>query len=94
VLRISDLRMRDIVNISDGRRLGLLKDVDIDLNLGRIKALILPGQNKVWGLFAQRSDDIVIPWEKIKKIGVDVILVDATSCVEDRAHEHSKHRED
>ncbi len=87
MLRISDLRMRDIVNISDGRRLGLLKDIDIDLEMGRIKALILPGQNKGWSLFAQRSDDIVVPWEKIKKIGVDVILVDASTYADTKQRE-------
>jgi len=90
MLRISDLRMRDVVNISDGRRLGFLKDIDIDHNLGRIKALILPGQGKFWSWFGSRTDDIVIPWDKIKKIGVDVILVDASTYVESTA----KHRED
>ena len=79
MLRISDLRMRDIVNISDGRRLGFLKDIDIDLDVGRIKALVLQGQGKMWGWFGTRADDIVIPWDRIKKIGVDVILVDAAA---------------
>jgi sporulation protein YlmC with PRC-barrel domain len=31
MLKISDLRMREIVNIVDGRRMGLIKDIDIDL---------------------------------------------------------------
>ncbi|HWJ02719.1 MAG TPA: YlmC/YmxH family sporulation protein [Verrucomicrobiae bacterium] len=88
MLRISDLRMRDVVNVSDGRRLGFLKDIDIDLELGKIKSLVLPGQTKVWSWFGNRTDDIVIPWDKIKKIGVDVILVDASTYLE------PKHRED
>lgn len=87
VLRISDLRMRDVVNISDGRRLGFLKDIDIDLELGRIKALVLPGEGRFWSWFSTRSDDIVIPWERIKKIGVDVILVDASTYVESKQRE-------
>ncbi|MDA8443411.1 MAG: YlmC/YmxH family sporulation protein [Peptococcaceae bacterium] len=82
MLRISDLRMRDVVNVSDGRRLGFLKDIDIDLEMGKIKALVLPGQGKFWGLFNPRTDDVVIPWDKIRKIGVDVILVDASTYVE------------
>lgn len=88
MLRVSDLRMRDVINISDGRRLGLLKDIDIDLELGRIKSLIVPNQNsRFWGLFSPKSDDIVIPWDKIKKIGVDVILVDATTYFEAKQRE-------
>lgn len=91
MLKLSDLRMRDIVNVTDGRRLGFLKDIDVDLDMGRIRALILPGQGKFWSWFGSRTDDIVIPWDKIKKIGVDVILVDASTYIESTG---SKHRED
>lgn len=75
MLRISDLRMREIINTADGKKLGVIKDIDVDLEDGKIKAIILPGNGKFLGLFG-RNDDIVVPWEKIKKIGVDVVLVD------------------
>lgn len=76
LVKVSDLRDREIINVLDGRRLGPIKDIDIDLELGRIKAIILPGPGKILGFFG-RGDDFVIPWEKIIRIGVDVILVDA-----------------
>lgn len=76
VLRVSDLRMKDIVNIVDGKRLGMLKDIELNLQDGKIKSIILPGNGKVLGIFG-RGDDVVISWEQIKKIGVDVILVEA-----------------
>ncbi|GFN24064.1 hypothetical protein TAMC210_23820 [Thermanaeromonas sp. C210] len=44
MVRVSELRLRDVINVVDGRRLGLIKDVEIDVEEGRIKALILPGQ--------------------------------------------------
>ncbi|GAW92132.1 YlmC/YmxH family sporulation protein [Calderihabitans maritimus] len=75
MLKVSDLRMRDVINVVDGRRLGYIKDIDVDLEKGRVKALILPGQSRFLGLFG-RNDDIRIDWSKIKKIGVDVILVE------------------
>ena len=75
MLKISDLRAREVVNVMDGRRLGLIKDIDIDLEAGRIAAIILPGQGRFLGLFG-REDELVVPWEKIKKIGMDVILVE------------------
>ncbi|KKM12261.1 hypothetical protein SY88_03605 [Clostridiales bacterium PH28_bin88] len=75
MIKISDLRLRDVVNIVDGRRLGVIKDIELDLEAGRVKALILPGAGRVMALFG-RNDDIVIPWEKIRTIGVDVILVE------------------
>lgn len=78
MLKVSDLRMRDVVNIVDGKRLGIIKDIDMDLEEGKIKAIILPsiaGGGRMMGLFS-RQEDLVIPWDRIKKIGVDVILVE------------------
>lgn len=75
MMRIADLKTRDVVNVSDGRRLGLIKDVDLDLEEGRIKALILPGNQRLLGLLG-RNEDVVVPWDQVKKLGVDVILVD------------------
>lgn len=75
MIKISELRMREVVNVVDGRRLGPIKDIDIDLEAGRIAALILPGQGRFLGLFG-KEDELVVPWDKIKKIGLDIILVE------------------
>lgn len=76
LVRTSDLKLREVVNTLDGKRLGVIGDMEIDMESGEIKAIIIPGGTRVLGLFG-RDDDIVVPWEKIKKIGVDVILVEA-----------------
>ncbi len=81
MLKVSELRMREIVNVIDGRRMGLIKDIDIDLDNGRISALILAGSSRVLGFFG-RDEEIVVPWEKIVKIGVDVILVEVPDYAE------------
>lgn len=79
--KVSDLQEREIVNVIDGRRLGPIKDIDIDIETGRITALILPGSGKFLSLF-NRRDDYIVPWEKIIRIGVDVILVEAQQYTE------------
>ncbi len=73
--RILELRKKAVVNISDGRRLGVVCDVDIDLETGQLDAIIIPGIGKFLG-FIGKDNEIIIAWEKIKKIGEDIILVD------------------
>jgi YlmC/YmxH family sporulation protein len=75
MVRLSDLRDRDVININDGKRLGVIGDLDLDMENGIIKALILPGSGGFMGVIG-RKNDLVIPWEQVKKIGVDAILVD------------------
>lgn len=81
MVRVSDLRQRDVINVADGRRLGMIKDFDLNLEEGSIKAILLPGPGKLFGFFG-RNDDLEVPWEKIIKIGVDVILVDIKAFTE------------
>lgn len=75
MLRISELKSKEVINVLDGRRLGFIGDLDIDLEAGRVRAIIVPGPGKLLGLFG-RDEDVYIPWEKIARIGLDVILVD------------------
>ena len=75
MVRASDLRLRDVVNVLDGSRLGLITDFEVDLETGTITALIVPGPGRFLG-FLGRETEYVIPWERIRKIGTDVILVD------------------
>jgi len=73
--RFGDLRCKEVISVTDCRRLGFICDLDINDRDGRILAIVLPGSNRFFGLF-KREEDVVIPWAKIKKIGEDIILVD------------------
>lgn len=73
--RFSCFRCKEVVNICDGCRLGYPCDLEIDTNCGRILAIVVPGPCRFFGLFG-REDDYVIPWECIRRIGEDIILVD------------------
>ncbi|MGI6648056.1 MAG: YlmC/YmxH family sporulation protein [Bacillota bacterium] len=89
MVRVSDLRMRDVVNVVDGRRLGMIKDFDLDVEVGRIRSVLLPGSGKILGFFG-RNDDLEIPWDNIIKIGVDVILVNLPSFTDVRRSNESE----
>lgn len=65
----------EVINVVDGRRLGVICDLDIDLEAGAVRAIVVPGTGRVFGLFGG-DRDYVIPWENIVKIGADTILVE------------------
>ncbi len=74
--KVLDFKHKEVVNITDGKRLGYVQDVCADLESGIITSIIVPGgNNKLFNMFSQ-SNDIVIPWQKIKCIGEDLILVE------------------
>lgn len=54
---------------------GYVQDVCADLETGTITSIIVPGNNKILNMFSS-VNDIVIPWQHIKCIGDDVILVE------------------
>ncbi|MDO4582239.1 MAG: YlmC/YmxH family sporulation protein [Bacillota bacterium] len=72
--KISELQHRDVININDGKKLGYIRDIELDVAKGSIEALVLPGEARFYGLFG-KNDEQVIGWDKIYKLGADVILV-------------------
>ncbi|MED3573495.1 YlmC/YmxH family sporulation protein [Cytobacillus praedii] len=74
MIKISEFQLKDVVNVSNGKKLGNIGDIDINIQTGKIDAVIIGGTGKVLGFFG-RDEDIVIPWKNILKIGEDVILV-------------------
>lgn len=73
--RSSQFKQKEVINISDGRRLGFVSDIEINLDDGRIEAIIIPGAGRLFSLIG-KDTEFVIPWDRIKKIGEDIILVD------------------
>lgn len=69
-----DFRHKEVINITDGKRLGYVQDVTANLESGIITSIIVPGSSKLFNIFS--SNELVIPWEKIKCIGDDIILVE------------------
>ena len=73
--RFSSLKCKEVVNICDGARLGFVTDGEVDIKNGRIVAIIVPGPCKFFGMIGRR-DDFVIPWNCIRQIGDDIILIE------------------
>ena len=72
-MRLSDLQSKNIVSVSDGKNIGNIIDVKIDEN-GNLLSLIVEQQKTIFR-FSSKDIETEITWDKIEKIGVDVILV-------------------
>lgn len=72
---LNNLRQMEIIDINSGSKMGYIKDLRVDCEENRIIAILLPTQKSSW---FNKNNSMEIPWEKVKKIGVDVILVDCS----------------
>jgi len=73
-----ELRAKEVVNIYDGRCLGNITDIVIDTSCARVLGIIVPKERKMFSLFKANSD-FFIPYNRICKIGQDIILVELTT---------------
>ena len=73
--KFTDLQCKEVICLSNGQRLGFVTDVEVELPKGNVVAIVVPGPCRFLGVFGRR-DDFVIPWECIRRIGPDIILVD------------------
>lgn len=74
-MKFTDLHCKEVICVNDGRRLGFISDARIQLPEGKISAIIVPGRGWLFGLLGTR-EDYVIPWNCIRRIGPDIVLVD------------------
>ena len=74
IVLFSKLKEKEVVSITDGKRLGRIVDAEVDCEEQRITAVILP-QAGGRITFFEKAEEWRIPWEMIVCIGEDVILV-------------------
>ena len=72
--RVTDMHDKEVINLSDGTRLGCVDDVEIDTGSAQLVSIVLYGRNRLLGL-GRREEDLVIGWREIEVIGEDTILV-------------------
>lgn len=75
-MRYSEISGKEIININSGARLGVLGQTDllIDKKTGKIDYLVIPTYS--WFGLRKGEQQTEVPWEQIKKIGKDIILIE------------------
>lgn len=71
---LSKLKEKEVVSVDSGKRLGRIADVEVSLEEERIMAIVLQADGGRVSFF-QRQEERVIAWEKIVRVGEDVVLV-------------------
>lgn len=74
ICSLEDLKRKEVIEITNGKRLGYIDDAEMDLESSEIRALMIYGRQRLFG-FLGRDEDVVIPCTDIKVVGSDVILV-------------------
>lgn len=80
---LTDLRYKEVIDIADGSRYGFVGDIELDVDTGLVKSIIIPGRLRCLGLLG-RGEDLVFPWAAVKRFGEDIILVDAGGAGRER----------
>ena len=70
---LGDLQLKDIVSLDDGKNLGRIVDVEVDME-GKIINLIIE-KKRIFKRFFSTSGQMTISYSSISKIGDDVILI-------------------
>lgn len=74
-MRIAQLKYKEVISIADGSRFGYIGDLELDLESGQVRALVVPGRRRLFGLLG-RAEDLYIPWGSVRRFGEDIILVE------------------
>ncbi|OLS01772.1 YlmC/YmxH family sporulation protein [Tissierella creatinophila] len=77
-MRLSELGQKEIVNLNNGERLGLISDADIlfDKETGEIISLLASEKKISFKFLGVEGLEKEIPWDSIRKIGYDMIIVE------------------
>lgn len=93
-MRLSNLSGKEVINLGDGARLGIIDECELtfDYKSGRIHTIILPRKNGLFNFFSDIKSS-TIPWQAIKRIGDEVIIVDLNNAYDRYANLNRERQE-
>lgn len=74
-MKLTELMSKDIINDDDGAKLGRIIDLELDTTNGEVLNIIISRGFRINNLFSNK-EATSIPYNKIIKIGNDVVIVD------------------
>jgi len=69
-MRISDIMEKEIINVKNGKKLGFITDIDLDVENGKVSSFSITGN-----FFSRGAEIDTVFWRDILRIGCDTIIV-------------------
>ena len=60
-MKFTDLHCKEVICVSDGRRLGFIGDILVEVPEGKVTAVVVPAPGKLMGLGSHSADFIIPP---------------------------------
>lgn len=76
MISTQDLKNKEVINIQNGKSLGFVDDISLNLEKGLVEGIVIPQQSSGIFSFFHRGGEIVIPWNAVRRVGEEVILVE------------------
>lgn len=76
MLSTDKLKNKEVINIRDGRSVGYIYDIEVNLESGTIDGIVIPKERGMFRLFSKPDRDLIIKWSAVRTVGEDVVLVD------------------
>ncbi len=76
MLSTDKLKNKEVINICDGRSMGFVGDIEVNIEEGRIEGILIPVERGLLGIFGKNEKDLLVSWDRVRTVGDDVILVD------------------
>lgn len=75
-MRLSDLVGKEVINLADATRLGLIKSAEalIDVEEGRLEALLVPCRDRHF--LGSQHRMLAVPWRAVRRLGKEIIIVE------------------
>ena len=87
ISRVAELRRKEVIDSLSGSRVGFIDDIEIDTMTSSVRAVVVFGRPRLFGLLG-KCDDVIIPWTDITLIGEDTVLI--TTNVKSKQNKSTK----
>ena len=74
MLSTDKLKNKEVINIYDGRSIGFVSDIEVNIEKGTIEGIVIPSERGFFAFFGKNEEDMLITWEMVRSL-VDYLFL-------------------